>query len=90
MRARVEWATIRDAPRLRAQLERVRNLMRDGEWRTLAQIGDATGAPEASASARLRDLRREGLTVERKRVPKANGLHVYRVLAPAGQLRLFA
>lgn len=79
-----------DGPRLRAQLERVRNLMRDGEWRTLHDIGTRTGDPEASVSARLRDLRREGLVVERKRVPKGNGLHVYRVLAPRGQLRLFA
>lgn len=43
----------------------------------------ATGAPEASASARLRDLRRAGLTVERRRRgdPKA-GLWEYRVGLP--------
>ena len=53
------------------QLVRVRELMRDGKERTLAEISEITGDPEASVSARLRDLRRPryGLwTVKRKRV----------------------
>jgi len=32
-------------------------LMRDGHWRTLAEISAATGHPEASVSARLRQFR---------------------------------
>ena len=48
-------------------------------WHTLAAIHKATGAPEASASARLRDARRDGYAVERRRVPGGNGLHAYRV-----------
>lgn len=47
-----------DGPRLNRQLSAVRDLMRDGEWRTLAEIACALGIPEASASARLRDLRK--------------------------------
>lgn len=59
------------------QLVRVRELMRDGKWRTLSEIADVTGDPEASVSARLRDLRRPkyGLwTVTRKR---AGSLYLY-------------
>jgi hypothetical protein len=47
-----------DAPRLAGQLARVFELMSDGKFRTLAQIADAAGCLETSASARLRDLRK--------------------------------
>ncbi len=49
----------RDHARLGSQLQRVGRLMLDGRWRTLAEIADTTGAPEASVSARLRDLRKD-------------------------------
>ena len=42
----------RDGARLTSQLELVRKLMADGNYRTLAEISLFTGAPEASASAR--------------------------------------
>lgn len=48
----------RDRDRLRAQLNRVYALMQDGKWRTLHQIAMITKDPEASVSARLRDLRK--------------------------------
>ena len=67
--------------RLARQLEAVRSLMSDGEWRTLAQIANACAIPEASASARLRDLRKlkfGALKVERRRA-NSNGLWIYRV-----------
>ena len=67
----------RDGERLERQADRVRELMVDGQWRTLAEISAATGAPEASVSARLRDLRRDGYVVERAFVER--GLHRYRV-----------
>lgn len=69
-----------DRERLGTQLEKVRDLMRDGQWRTLAAIALAVGSSEASASARLRDLRKPrfgSLRVERRRV--VGGLFVYRV-----------
>ena len=75
-----------DIPRLERQLEKVAGLMSDGQWRTLEQIAMATGAPESSASARLRDLRAAGNKVERRRVNgPTRGLHAYRVL-PLGAL----
>ena len=74
-----------DGDRLRKQLAHVRVLMSDSQWRTLKQLSVEVGAPEASVSARLRDLRKAkfgGYTVERQRVPNGNGLHRYRVLQP--------
>jgi hypothetical protein len=47
-----------DRTRLKAQLIRIRELMRDGRKRTLAEIAQITGDPESSVSARLRDLRK--------------------------------
>ena len=73
----------RDGPRLNAQAAAVFAYMRHGEWRTLADIAANTGHPEASASARLRDLRKPsmgGYTVERRYI--ANGLWQYRLVLP--------
>lgn len=73
-----------DGPRLAEQAQAVHDHMEDGAWHTLAEIHAATGAPEASASARLRDLRRvHGRTIERRRRgdPSA-GLWEYRMVAP--------
>lgn len=72
----------RDGERLGAQMKAVRDLMLsgDGEWRTLPYIAAWVGYPEASVSARLRDLRKEkfgAYNVERRYV--ANGLWEYRV-----------
>ena len=71
----------RDGDRLHAQLVKVFHAMKDGEWRTLAGISSETGAPEASVSARLRDLRKEkfgGHDVQRRFVRR--GLFEYRLL----------
>ena len=65
------------------QLSRVRAFMHDGEWRTLAQIAEgARPASEAGVSARLRELRAEGLLVECERVASGRNLRKYRVRAP--------
>ena len=75
-----------DGPRLARQFGAVRALVLDGEWHTLRELADAIGAPEASVSARLRDLRKPeggGYIVERRRRGNpANGLHEYRVVIP--------
>ena len=71
----------RDAERLTGQLDRVRSVMRDGRWRTLAEIAARVEGSEAGVSARLRDLRKPrfgGLTVEREYVER--GIWRYRVL----------
>lgn len=48
-----------DAERLGSQAKAVFTLMQDRVWRTLAEIAMATGYPEASISARLRDFRKK-------------------------------
>ena len=57
--------------------------MRDGAWRTLDEISVAVGAPPASVSARLRDLRKEKfgahLVERRSRGERGRGLYEYRV-----------
>lgn len=74
-----------DAERLNAQQLRVWNVIRDGKWRTLSEISALTGDPEASVSARLRDLRKDefgGLTIDRqRRGEETRGLYEYRVRA---------
>lgn len=71
----------RDAERLTMQLAAVRTFMSDHEWHTLAEISRAAGgAPEASVSARLRDLRKfrfGGYAIEREYV--SAGLWRYRM-----------
>jgi len=77
---------VRDGERLAGQLDRVRKVMTKyyplGTWFTLAKLSLLAEAPEASVSARLRDLKREGkesgeFTIERRYVRK--GLWEYRV-----------
>lgn len=67
----------RDGARLNNQAADVYTLMKDGNWRSLRQISEATGHPEASISARLRDFRKIGYTVERRFLSK--GLWQYSV-----------
>lgn len=71
-----------DSDRLRSQLRRVRLFVLDGKPHTLSEIASATGSPEASVSARLRDLRQRGYDVVRKRIGK--GLFSYQVVAREG------
>lgn len=74
-----------DQERLGAQLKRVLDCMSDGNWRTLSSISKLTGDPEASVSARLRDFRKLGRTVERRRRGLARrGNHEYRLLSDVG------
>jgi len=73
-----------DFKRLTGQNSRVFNLMQDNRWRTLAEIAFTTGDPEASISARLRDLRKKKfgshIIERRRRGNAARGLHEYRLL----------
>lgn len=79
-----------DKERLNAQQLRVLTVTLDGKWRTLGEIQHDIAArngvvdPEASISARLRDLRKVGLTVNRRRRgdPRC-GRHEYQVVVPA-------
>ena len=73
-----------DLNRLTRQIDKVKTLMMDGKWRTLSEIGDETCYPEASISARLRDLRKErfgGYSVEHRRcVNQMRGIWEYRMV----------
>src|SRR5258706_8981862 len=75
----------RDKDRLNLQQAIVFKAMQDGRWRTLARIHAMTGAPEASISARLRDLRKDkfgGHEVERRYVER--GVFEYRLIVKPG------
>ena len=65
-----------DYERLNKQQRAVWEVMKDGQFRSLRQLSEMCGAPEASASARLRDFRKLGLKVDRQRLE--GGLHLYR------------
>lgn len=84
-----EYKPERDKLRLQNQIGRVFAVMKDGEWRTLDEISDATkhytdhGNPDpvASVSAQLRHLRkpRFGLhTVNRRHIE--GGLFQYQLI----------
>jgi hypothetical protein len=68
------------------QLEAVWQVMSDRDWHTLAEIAERASCPQASASARLRDLRKSqfgGRSIERHYVER--GQFRYRVVdAPSG------
>ena len=71
----------RDFTRLKKQAERIYSFVADSKWTTLREISAATGAPEASVSACLRDLRKPkygGHTVEKRYV--GGGIYQYRVI----------
>ena len=74
-----------DTDRLRRQLDRVRTLLlTEYRWHTLSEIRAAIGVPEASASARLRDLRKKRFgshTIERRR--RSRGTFEYRMGRPS-------
>ena len=84
--AQFDGATLdpaQDTPRLKGQLARVFDAMKDGYWVSLEDIARLANAPGASVSARLRDLRKEkfgGYTVHRKN--KGGGLWLYRLEVP--------
>ena len=80
-----EYVPERDFVRLTGQCARVFDLMKDGHWRTLDQISQATGDPHASVSAQLRHLRKDrfgGHEVNRRHLH--GGLFQYQLIAKAG------
>ena len=70
----------RDGKRLTAQIYRVYAAIKDGQWHTLSELAKICGDPEASVSARLRDMRKpryNSMQIERRYVRR--GLHEYRL-----------
>lgn len=79
-----EYVPALDQKRLTKQIDLIYDLMKDGKYRTLAEISQATGAHEASVSAQLRNLKKiefgyHGLEKRRRGEP-GNGLWEYRIL----------
>jgi hypothetical protein len=76
-----DYVPERDNPRLKGQLLRIWDVMKDGQWRTLREIANKTNDPEASISAQLRHLRKERFgshQIEREHI--TNGLYRYRLI----------
>ena len=74
----------RDGIRLTGQLERVFDVMKSGQWISLRELSDRARCPEASASAQMRNLRKErfgGFEVEKKYTHM--GLFLYRLKVEA-------
>ena len=73
-----------DNRRLTGQTLRIFALMRDARWRTLSEIANITGDPEASISAQLRFLTTPEFGSHRKekriRGEKTRGLFEYRLV----------
>lgn len=73
-----------DYHRLKGQLARIFDLMKDGRWRILREIADATGDPESSISAQLRNLRKERFgqhqILKQTRGDRSAGLYEYRLI----------
>ena len=76
-----DYSPDRDNPRLKGQMLRVWEVMKDGQWRTLRQIADMTQDPEASISAQLRHFRKDRFgahQIEREYID--NGAYKYRLI----------
>ena len=75
-----------DEERLNDQILRVYRLMVDQQWRTLGEIAQETGDPEASISAQLRHLRKPKFgsfeVDKRRRGLATTGLWEYCLLPP--------
>jgi hypothetical protein len=76
-----------DGQGLTSQLQRVEAVMADGYWRTISNIAAELRRrhagcryAETSISARLRDMRRRGWTIERERTRPGSGLFQYRAV----------
>lgn len=65
----------RDRARLSKQLKAVHDVLMDGKKRSLRQLADDAGCPEASASARFRDLVRLHFPMQKENL--GNGLWLY-------------
>ena len=79
----------RDFDRLTNQQKNITEYMESHDWVTLREVSEATGAPEASASSSIRNLRKArfgGRTVSRRY--EGNGLFCYKLEPKEEQLSL--
>lgn len=79
--------SVGDHERLTGLLGRVGRYMEvTGRWVTLAELSAACNGAEASVSARLRDLRKRGWEVERRKTDRP-GIFEYRAARPESKWR---
>lgn len=72
-----------DEVRLKGQQARIYLEMQDGVFRTLREIHNLTGDPEASISAQLRGFKKFGFKLNKqRRGDPSNGLWEYQLLVP--------
>lgn len=73
-----------DRDRLTHQIRRIYDHIRDGQWRTLRELEQLTGDPQASISAQLRHLRKarfgSHVIEKRRRGEGRRGLWEYRLV----------
>jgi len=75
--------TMDDHDRLNEQHVRIKNTMKDQVWRTLYEIHELTGYPEASISAQLRHMRKLGFgghEVNKRHRGPGRGLWEYQLI----------
>ena len=79
-----------DQERLATQMGRVWLALREGEWLSLGELADRVDAPEASVSARLRDLRKRRFgnheVARRHRGERGSGLFEYQLIPKVTKL----
>lgn len=76
-----DYTPERDNVRLKGQMLRIWDVMKDGQWRTLQEIANLTSDPQASISAQLRHLRKKRFgahEIEREYI--INGIYRYRLI----------
>jgi hypothetical protein len=77
-----------DQERLGAQFMRIRDVMLNRPWRTLAEIEALTGDPQSSISAQLRHMRKPrfgAYVVSKRRRHEGGGTYEYHVADPGEQ-----
>ena len=76
-----------DQARLTTQMGRVWLALQEGEWLSLGELAARVDAPEASVSARLRDLRKQRFgnheVARRHRGERGSGLFEYQLVRRA-------
>ena len=85
------YRTEADHERLELQHERIFKLMVDGWWRTLDEIHEVTGDPQASISAQLRHLTKQAYGGHTKnRRERSPGLYEYQIICNPKRKDAFA
>lgn len=76
-----------DKTRLKKQYPVIFAMMRDGQWRTVREIAEATGFPENSIQAQLRNMRKPEFGKHQTPKQRRNGgLWEYRLIENKGEV----